>query len=499
MGLTKKTPADYREIARQRCFRWLGPAVPTTATPTTWECPHGHRWAARYKDVQRGSGCPLCAGNIPRTPADYHALAAARGLEWLGPPAVTNKDATWWACPQGHRWAARYNNIQQGTGCPACAGNTPRGPADYESLAAARGFRWLGPGVGSVRAKTRWACARGHEWAATYNAIAQGSGCPICSRHVPKTPADYAALAAARGYRWLGPAVRSVDIPTEWMCAQGHRWRTSYSALAQGRGCPHCAGNAPKTPADYHALAAARGFRWVGPAVPNGHTKTTWECAEGHQWAARYHDLQRGAGCPLCAGCAPKIAADYHALAAARGFRWLGPEAPTVTTKTVWECPQGHQWEAHYNNIQQGSGCPQCADMVEGVRVSQPQRALAALLGGALNYPAGRYRIDVALDPAGERIAVEYDSWYWHAGAAERDSRRDRVLRAAGWRILRIRANGALPGPEELAAALKRLRGGVQAVEIVLDDWGEGPVFAAGEGPAEPQGAPRGDAPVRRA
>lgn len=32
-----------------------------------------------------------------------------------------------------------------------------------------------------------------------------------------------------------------------------------------------------KTPADYHALAEERSFRWLGPKAPNTEAKTGWD------------------------------------------------------------------------------------------------------------------------------------------------------------------------------------------------------------------------------
>ncbi len=71
---------------------------------------------------------------------DYYNLAAERGFEWLGPAVNTTRIKTWWQCERGHRWAARYSNIQQGSGCPACAGKARRTAEDYRILAAKRGF-----------------------------------------------------------------------------------------------------------------------------------------------------------------------------------------------------------------------------------------------------------------------------------------------------------------------------------------------------------------------
>jgi len=99
------------------------------------------------------------------------------------------------------------------------------------------------------------------------------------------------------------------------------------------------------------------------------------------------------------------------------------------------------------------------------------------MLSGQLNYPFDNLRIDVAL-PA-DKIAIEYDAWYWHGYRLEQDDLRDQELLSAGWQILHIRSNSSLPTQPELHAAISRLTStNDRVVEIVLDDWGHGPTIA---------------------
>jgi hypothetical protein len=234
--------------------------------------------------------------------------------------------------------------------------------ADYHALATERGFQWLGPEVRTVLIKTGWECEHHHRWQATYNSIQQGSGCPFCAGTAPKTADDYRALAEERGFRWLGPEVRTTITKTTWQCGQGHRWEAQYQDIRNGTGCPICYEERTRTrPDDYHALARARGFRWLGPEAPNTHVKTWWECAEGHRWEMRYNDIKQGGGCPICAReRRRKQPGDYRALAEERGFEWLGPEVHSVEEKTGWRCKRGHRWEAVYSSVDRGTGCPHC-------------------------------------------------------------------------------------------------------------------------------------------
>lgn len=364
-----KIPADYETLATARGVTWLGPEVPNTVTKTTWQCSHGHRWQTSYSGLRHGKGCPYCLGVARKTPSDYHALAQQRGFVWLGPEAPNSYTKTGWQCGQQHRWQATYSQIKIGNNCPRCArearigrGYIPKTSADYHALAQQRGFEWLGPEAANVAYKTRWKCGAGHTWRACYANIQAGRGCPHCARVVPKTPQDYEALACKRGFVWLGLEVSNVQTPTVWQCSQGHSWRATYGHISHGNGCPYCNSGTSIPPAGYHALASQRGFTWLGPEVSNVASKTWWQCGYGHKWMAAYNYIQRGRGCPYCGGYhKTKTPSDYHALAQQRGFEWLGSEVPPTTeTKTIWQCSHGHSWSATYTHIRLGTGCPYC-------------------------------------------------------------------------------------------------------------------------------------------
>jgi hypothetical protein len=114
----------------------LGPEAPNVQTKTGWQCPQGHQWQATYDKIRGGTGCPYCAGSLPKTPDDYHALAEKRGFVWTGPEVANIKTKTGWQCPQGHHWQANYSKIQSGTGCPFCARRAPtHSPGDGRASA----------------------------------------------------------------------------------------------------------------------------------------------------------------------------------------------------------------------------------------------------------------------------------------------------------------------------------------------------------------------------
>lgn len=289
-----------------------------------------------------------------------------------------------------------------------------------------------------------------------------------------KTEEDYYEIAKAREFKWVGEKLpKNVTTNTGWKCKFGHEWFATYHAVSRGDGCPYCAGTAKKVEKDYCNLAERRGFIWLDKVIPkNIKIKTLWRCEQGHEWSARYNDIQQGQGCPYCSGNIRKIDKDYYSLANSKGFNWVGGKLPdNIKIKTLWECKNGHKWSARYSDIHKGSGCPYCKNYINGVQVSNPQIELNKLVNGYLNYPEARYRIDVAIIRNSQKIAVEYDAYYWHSQRKECDTKRDVILVSKGWKVLHVRSGKLLPTRKQLKKAIKELLNGKDIVNIYLEDW----------------------------
>ncbi len=163
----KRTPHDYHQMAKSCNYQWLGPEVKTTKTKTLWLCNNGHQWETTYKSLQVGNRCTQCIRRHSKKPDDYHRLAESKGLKWLGPKVSNVQGKTIWLCPEGHRWEATYNVVQQREIYGRC-GLCRRVPEkDYHELANDRNFQWLGPYRTSNK-KTGWQCSEGHKWEAPF-------------------------------------------------------------------------------------------------------------------------------------------------------------------------------------------------------------------------------------------------------------------------------------------------------------------------------------------
>jgi hypothetical protein len=200
---------------------------------------------------------------------------------------------------------------------------------------------------------------------------------------IKKTPNDYHILAKKHNFEWLGTEVINTKTYTEWKCSRGHRRRARYSDIQGGRGCLDCSNSAPKTIEDYHNLITERGFKWVGKEFPkNSEIKTLWKCPEGHMWEATYQNVRGGTGCPHCAGTFPKTIKDYHVLAEKKGLKWVGKELPPNTrTKTWWKCSEEHLIRKSYSGLRTNRQiCPYCNNSCRPNDVNVDQSAFGKVL-----------------------------------------------------------------------------------------------------------------------
>ncbi len=239
---------------------------------------------------------------------------------------------------------------------------------DYHRVGVFRGIRWVDEKFPkTAHTKTRWCCPQGHIWMAHFVDIQRGRGCPYCATRIPKTEVDYHKLAQSRGYQWLsGILPQTTGKKTRWSCSEEHVWEARYSDIRVGHGCPYCVGLAKKTRSDYHKLADLRGFQWAGDILPqNINEATIWQCSEEHTWEAEYNRIRNGRGCPYCAGLVPKTEEDYHELAKQLNYQWIGKELPiNAGIKTWWICSGGHTTYVAHTQLKYHNGvCLECSGL----------------------------------------------------------------------------------------------------------------------------------------
>jgi len=231
-----------------------------------------------------------------------HQIAKERGGRCLSDTCKNAHTIIWWECEKGHRWQATPLRVKLAANwCPVCAGRARITIEDMQDLAEAHGGKCLSDTYKGALTKLSWECSDGHRWEAIPASIKRGSWCARCAGvAINKTIKDMQEIAAERGGKCLSETYEGAHTKLFWQCSKGHEWEAPPSSITSGSWCPSCAGNAKHTIEEMQGLAGERGGRCLSDSYKNGMTKLLWQCCEGHQWEAMPMKVISGNWCRKC-------------------------------------------------------------------------------------------------------------------------------------------------------------------------------------------------------
>ena len=116
-------------------------------------------------------------------------------------------------------------------------------------------------------------------------------------------------------------------------------------------------------------IAASRGGILISTEYINNYSKLLWRCSEGHEWEADFNAVSGGTWCPECVRVSISHTLQHAInLGISKGGRCLSKEYINSKTKMLWECAEGHRWEADFNAVSGGTWCPICASVQSGLK-----------------------------------------------------------------------------------------------------------------------------------
>lgn len=355
--------AEARASARERGGSLLSEQVENSIVKLSWQCAHGHCWQAPLRRVKQGNWCPTCAGRGTVTIEAMRRLAAERRGRCLSTEYVNRAKHVQWQCAKGHRWRASAYQIHR-SWCPFCARTRKLELKELRKIARRRGGRLLSTHYVDARTPLRWRCAEGHVWKACAGSVKgaryrRGSWCPKCA---PKdrvrnrltnrlTIEDMQRIARSRGGECLSERYVNGRFKLKWRCVKRHEWMARPSNVKSGSWCPVCCRSQKLTLAQLRETAAERGGKLISTEYANSAAPLLWECREGHRWEACAANVRQGSWCPDCAGRRRLTLEEMQILARAWGGECLSRRYVNGKTPLKWRCARGHVWKARANRV----------------------------------------------------------------------------------------------------------------------------------------------------
>lgn len=96
--------------------------------------------------------------------------------------------------------------------------------------------------------------------------------------------------------------------------------------------------------------------------IGRGNSVLKLECQQGHMWLATYNNITNGTWCPQCSKNKKITIQDCRHIANMKGGECLSEKYVNIQTHLTWKCAKGHIWDAIIGNIKnKGFWCPDCA------------------------------------------------------------------------------------------------------------------------------------------
>ena len=353
-------------------------------------CARGHVVLQAVRRRVEATGCPVCQND--RVLVGYNDLATthpelAEQADGWDPTTVTEGTSKKlrWKCAQDHTWTTGViNRAKNGTGCPSCSGRvaipgeTDLATTHPELAKEAVGWDPTTVKAGTSARKSKWRCARGHEWLSTPANRVNGHDCPYCSGlRVIVGETDLATThpeLAKEAVGWDPTTVAAGnDVKRLWRCQRNHEWEAQpYSRAGLGTGCPFCSGHraipGETDLATTHPELAKEAVGWDPTQFGMGSAKRMkWRCQLGHEYQATITNrTYMQSGCSICAG--KQVLSGYNDLAtthpelAGQADGW---DPTTVSAgssqRRQWRCYKDHKWTTPvYSRM--NSNCPYCSN-----------------------------------------------------------------------------------------------------------------------------------------
>lgn len=247
----KKTIEYIRSVFEERDCILKSNKYKNNSTKLDYICPNGHEHSISWKDFQQGYGCPKCAANKLSEDRRHDIEYIRSGFEkrdciLKSTEYINAYIKLDYICPNGHEHSIRWNDFQQGYGCPKCAveknANAKRHDIKYiREQFAKREFILKATEYINAHIKLDYVCPNGHEHSMSWNHFRQGRGCPYCSKKIKPTIEGIREQFNSRNFILKSTVYVNAHSKLDYTCPNGHEHSMAWTDFQQGNGCPTCA------------------------------------------------------------------------------------------------------------------------------------------------------------------------------------------------------------------------------------------------------------------
>lgn len=206
----------------------------------------GYEWKPIPDSLQRGSGCPKCAGKMQKTNEEFlKEISIVNSNVTIMSPYIKSDVKVLCECTVcKYKWKTLPSSLLQGSGCPKCAGNMRKTHSTFvkEIVEKEVPVRVLGKYI-NQKTKIEVECVKcGYIWFANPDNLLNGHGCLRCAGNMQKTTEEFIEEFSKINstIEIIGSYISNKEKIACRCNVCGHEWGAKPNNLLNGQGCPNC-------------------------------------------------------------------------------------------------------------------------------------------------------------------------------------------------------------------------------------------------------------------
>ncbi|MBU4487200.1 MAG: hypothetical protein KKD38_09770 [Candidatus Delongbacteria bacterium] len=378
-------------IAEKKGGKCLSEKYVNVATKMEFECKEGHVWATTPRGIIKGSWCPVCGKKKTVEPQkndfnEIKRIITDKGGKCFTDEYINSLQKLDVMCKEGHKFKISASSLKKGSWCVKCGIERAKEKTTdsidiYHKIAEEYEGKCLSDKYVNSRTKLKFECKNGHVWEAEPHHIKRNHWCKLCANDNMKgrvitfqkrySMEEVKEIAVSKGGKCLSEKV--IDHKLDFICKEGHKWSTTPYLILKGHWCPKCAVNVSARKnsdrlENFIMMAEKMGGQCLSTEYKNNRTVLKYKCGKGHIFESEARNIVRGSWCPACGAesAKRKLTGSFDEIkdiAAKRGGKCLSTEYVNNYTRLVFQCENGHVWEAEPKRIKAGHWCRKCHTM----------------------------------------------------------------------------------------------------------------------------------------
>ena len=207
-------------------------------------------------------------------------------------------------CPDGHLYKVKFNVFQSGSRCPKCSRKNVGRKYDYKYVKKYiedNDYLLLSSSYDSCEKHLDVMCSNGHTYKTTFSNFKSGFRCKECKGLKKYTFEDVKTIVESKDYKLISneDEYNNVNSYIKLECDKGHIYKTKFSVVLRGFGCPYCS----NLKIDYYYVKEViekEGYTVISDTYINNREKLDIKCPNGHIFKMSYNKFQYGCRCTVC-------------------------------------------------------------------------------------------------------------------------------------------------------------------------------------------------------